>query len=95
MQYEIISIGLGGNGQALLTLEAENKYDALNRYAEIKGLAPKTAPDERWFELRHSYAAAPLGTAEKSKKHAQAFAESLKVYVPKNTHELHILTGLR
>lgn len=95
MQYEIISIGLGGNGTVLEIIDAENEYDALNRYANINGLAQNSAPNGRWFELRHNYAAKPIGTAEKAKKDAQTFVDGLKVYVPKNTHELYMLTGIR
>ena len=93
MKYEIITIfGM----DVVDTIEAEDRKDALNKFADKNGLAQNERKDLRWFELRHSYAAAEVGVNAKAKEFVNRFIrESLKhVHTPENVGELKALLKL-
>lgn len=93
MKYEIIELF---TMDVVDTIEAEDKNEALNKFAEKNGLAQKARKDLRWFELRHSYAAAEVGVNAKAKEFNERFIrESLKhVHVPETVGELNALLKL-
>ena len=78
------------------TIDAENRRDALNKFAGENGLAQKSREDLRWFDIRHTYAAAEVGVNEKAKEFSERFIrESLKhVHTPENVGELKALIKL-
>lgn len=90
MKYEIIAIfGM----DVVDTIEAEDRNEALNKFADKNGLAKNARKDLRWFELRYSYAAAEVGVNTKAKEFVERFIrESLKhVHTPENVGELKAL----
>ena len=88
MNYEIIDIF---SGMAVVdTIEAKDKNDALNKFAEKNGLAKNELPDSRWFALRHTYLAAESGVNARAKEWSRRFNEEcLKhVHTPETVGEL-------
>lgn len=92
MKFEIISIW--NKMMAVACVVAKNKEDALNVYAEDCGMKYGRSA---WFELRHTYIAAPLGENNKCRQLADEMIKEMEkhIYVPKTAHELYVLTGVK